>query len=502
VTAAANRVLSTTTVQIGAKSLHLIVNIISTLAIVHYLAPGDFGSYTLAVTTTMLFGLIADGGLIRLAIREVMQDKATIDSVAGSLAVVRAGLALIAGLCVQLVLFLLSASSAVHIGSAVLSLGYVIEGLLVVMVLPFHTQHRQDLDVGVRLFGECVETLTLLVMIAAGVGLVPLFAAPVVGGVAAVALGTYFSRCRFLLRPQVNVTMVRTFWAEAVPLIPAIVIGVAAIRLDSFVIAWLRPDRELGLYGAAHQPIEYAFLATAVVISVSFPPLAASWGIDREQFGAIYRNTITVLTTLTLLAPILVLFVGEPMINLAYGSEYIDSYGVMLLLSWAVPLMTISGWNAVVLLGGGRQRTTLAYDSCALVLAAIALPLLVRSRGIRGAAVGTLLVLVTVCVVSTVLVTRQLAVRVHATQLIPALGCTVALLVGWAAQSVGLAWPVVGVVVAAMHLGCTTLLGGLPLRAWARSVTTANVTDPVIDPVIDLVELNAPRELSSTGVLR
>ncbi len=479
--------------------MHLLVNIVSTLAIVHYLDPGDFGSYTLAISTTMLFGLIADGGLIRLAIREVMQNKVTLDTAAGSLAVVRIGLAFVAGAFVQLVLLALGASSAVHIGAAVLSLGYLIEGFLVVMVLPFHTRQRQHLDVGVRLFGECIETAALLVLIVSGAGLVYLFAAPIIGGVAAVSLGTYFSRSRFFLRPRVQADVVRAFCREAVPVIPAIVIGVAAIRLDGFVLAWLRSDRELGLYGAAHQPVEYAFLATAVIMSVSFPALSAAWNIDRNRFAMIHRNTLTMLITVTLLPPVLLPFVGKPIIEVAYGSDYLDAYGVMLLLSWAIPLMTISGWNALVLLSARRQRTTLAYDSGALVLALVLLPLLVTSGGMRGAATGTLLILGAVCLVSTTVIARHLSVYLHASQVAPIVSAGGALAAGWILQLWKTPWPAVGAAVIATHLIASTLLGGLPVRAWALSVGSLPTLAGEPELLVDLVDHDPARTLTLTG---
>jgi len=43
--------------QMSAKGLHFVLNIISTLAIIHYLDPGAYGQYVLVLTSTMLIGL-------------------------------------------------------------------------------------------------------------------------------------------------------------------------------------------------------------------------------------------------------------------------------------------------------------------------------------------------------------------------------------------------------------------------------------------------------------
>ena len=69
--------------------------------------------------------------------------------------------------------------------------------------------------------------------------------------------------------------------------------------------------------------------------------------------------------------------------------------------------MTLNGWQAFVLLGGGQQRVTLFYNLGALVVAAVACSILIRAYGMNGAALATL------CTAVFVLTCSTLAIRKH-----------------------------------------------------------------------------------------
>ena len=127
--------LGSAVAQLVGRLVHLIVNVASGLAVIRYLDPPQYGDYVV-VTTVMLAGLLANSGLAKLAIREVAQGTVSERSAIGSVAVLR---------------LVLSAAA-----------------LLISQLL------SQGLDIGVRLFGEVVETASLLLMTAANVAFLAL----------------------------------------------------------------------------------------------------------------------------------------------------------------------------------------------------------------------------------------------------------------------------------------------------------------------------------------
>lgn len=395
--------------QVVAKALHLALNVVSSLAIVRYLAPDSYGTFVLVLTVTTLVGVVADFGLPKLAVREMVRPDEDSDAVLGTLIALRLGLAFVAVGGIQVVLAAFRQGPEAHLAAAVASLVIVVEAVLGILVAIFHVHLVQQYEAVIRTVGEAVETALLLVLIAQGAPLPWLFAPPVAGVLAALVLAWSLARRRFGARPRVVTSRVRPLLLEALPLGPALIVGVVYLKLDSFVVGALRPSADLGLYGAAYQPIEYLFLATGVLINVLFPLLARAWSSGSpERFLALYRRGAELLVVLTGLVPALMLVVAGPLVELAFGSAYAGAASPLQVLAFALVFMTVNAWQSLVLLSGGHQRVTLIYNTVTLVPAVIGCVVLVHAIGMVGAAVAALVTSVFVFVVSTVAVRRTM----------------------------------------------------------------------------------------------
>jgi O-antigen/teichoic acid export membrane protein len=386
----ARGVAVSTSSQLGAKALHLVLNVVSTLAIIRYLAPDAFGSYVLVLTTTLLVGLFADFGLAKLAVREIARDGADEHEILGTVIGARLALAVVAMALTQLVLLGLRVGGEVHAAAAVASLLYFGDAVLAVVVV-FHVRIRQHYEALIRVSMELFETVLLLFLIARGAALPMLFVPPVAATALGALAAVLVARRSFGTRLRFAPHRLRHLLREALPVGPALLIGVIYLKLDGLLLAVLRPTREVGLYGSAYQPIEYLFLGSAVVINVVFPLLAKAHGDgDPARFETLYRRGTETLVAGTLVVPMVFLFVATPLLTLLYGADYVEAATPLRLLALALVLMTVNGWQSFVLLAGGHQRTTLHYNLAALALAVVLCVTLIPALGMVGAAVATI----------------------------------------------------------------------------------------------------------------
>lgn len=377
--------------QLGAKVLHLGLNVVSTIAIVRYLAPEAYGTYVLVLTVTTLAGVLADFGLPKLAVREMVRPGADPDAVAGTIIWVRLALAVAAAVGVQAVLLLFQQPPAAHVAAAVASLVVFAEAVFGVLVVVFQIHLAQHYEAALRVLAEALETALVLLLIAQGASLPWLFLPPVLGLVVALLLASVFSRGRFHLRPRMSRAYLRPVLREAVSVGPALLVGVLYLKLDSLLVAGLRTPEELGLYGAAYQPIEYLFLGTAVVMNVVFPLLATAWtAAQRDRFLTLYRRGTELLVAVTVVVPAVAVVTAPALVEVAFGSAYADAAAPLRVLSLAIVLMTVNAWQSLVLLSGGHQVVTLVYNLVALVIATVLCVALLPLVGITGAAWATL----------------------------------------------------------------------------------------------------------------
>ena len=472
----AARVLASTAGQIAAKGLHLAINIVSTLIVLRYLAPRDYGKYTLALTTALLLGLVADGGLARVAIREVAQKRIGLDNIAGALLGLRIGLSFAAAACAQGFLAILGASGTVRLGAFTLALVYLLDACFVGFALPFHVNLRQEYDTGLRLGGEAIETLVLIWLVASRSSVAALFLAPVAGATASATAAIAIAMTRFGLRPTWDPKAFIVLARAAATVIPSVAIGVAALRAGSFYVARLTTERDTGLFNAALQPVEYAFLATAVVVHVAYPQLAASWPSDLPMMRSIHLHTTQLLITLTLFVPVATTFASAALVKTVFGDPYRDAAPLLVLHAWTLPLMIIAGWNALVLLAAGKQRATLKYDSCALGLTVLAQPVLIGRWGTKGACVATLLVIGSVAVTSSWVVASRLSLTPDRSVAKPFVAAFVGVALGWvvyASGEGGSRWAPASALATLTFVTCSARAKGFQLRAWATAVSGA-----------------------------
>ena len=428
--------------QGAARVLHLLLNIASTLIIIRYLAPSSYGNYVLVLTVSMLVGLLADFGLTKLATREVSQDLTSENEVLGTVLLARFCLAVLCIGLLQLVLFGLGVSATLHEAGFVASVMYLGNAVMVSMVV-FYVRIKQQYEAIIQVGMELFETAFILVLVIRRASLPELFVPPTVATVLGALVAVFLVRRRFGVRFHVALGRVPHLLKEALPLGPALMISVCYLKLDALMLVILRTPREVGLYGSAYQPIEYIFLAAAVVVNVAFPLVAAAYAAgDHERFSSLYRRGSEVLVAAMLFVPVMLSLVAVPLVDKVYGSAYRDAAEPLQVLAITLVLMTLNGWQAFVLLGGGHQRATLGYNIAALGVAALGCLILINAYGMEGAALATLCTSAFVLVCSTLAVRRHFDIHLAMAPMVRILAAAGALwVVLWILQRVGTPWP-------------------------------------------------------------
>lgn len=396
----ARGVAISTGAQLGARGIHFLLNVVSSLALIRYLSPEGYGELVLVYTMTSLIGLISDFGLFKLAVREASRDGDAEGRVIGTTVVARLLLSLLAAGATQIFLAVMGATSEIRLAAGVFSLMFVTEALLTVVV-SFHIRLEQQYEAFVRVAGELIETILILWLISRGAGLVPIVAAPVIGGLVAVSAAWLLATRRAGIRPAFGFGQLKYLLREALPIGPALIIAAIYLKLGAFGLILLRPTREVGLFGAAFQPIEYLLLASAVLINVLFPVLVRYEKSDKAKFVHTYQRGAEALVAALLPTAVLLTASGPAIVRFAFGADYLEAASPLVVLAWALPLLVISVWNGFLLLALDRQIITFRYQAVALAAGLAAHAVLIPTLGLVGAALGTLATALVVSTLST-----------------------------------------------------------------------------------------------------
>lgn len=448
------KVVVSTTTQLAAKVLHLAFNVVSTLAIVRYLAPSEYGVYVLVLTVTAVVGLVADFGLPKVAVRDITGSGADENEVVGTIVALRLALA-VGGLAVtELVLLAMGQPGRALLAAAVASLVFLSEAVLAALVVCFQVRLVQQVEALIRTGTEALETAAILVLVALNAGLVWLFVPPVAGTALGAALAFAVARGRYAVRPRFAPARAGGLLREALPIAPALLISMLYRKLDGLSLAVFRPSREVGLYGSAAQPVEYYFLTTALFMNVMFPLLSRAYGHgEQATFRRLYRRGAEVLVAVTLIVPVALLFTAGGLVRQVYGADYAGAATPLLLLSVAMVLLVVAVWQSLALLVAGHQRVTVSYNAAALLVAAVLCVLLVRDLGLLGAGLTAVGTAAFVAAASALTVRRRLGVWPDARGLarVLAAGGVTCAVTGVLAAAVTLPWSVLAAVAIAVY---------------------------------------------------
>lgn len=404
--------------QMIGKAIHLVLNVVASIALIRYLQPDGYGEYVFVFSFAALFGLVSDFGLAKVAVRDMVREPRSAGAVLGTAIAGRLILAAISFVAAQIVLVVLGVSAELRMAIAIVSLLFITEAMLSVTAV-FQMRLAMQYEALVSVVIQAVDTALILVLISAGAGLFVIVAAPVASGLVGIAVAYTIARRRFLVRLSVELSRLPQLLIEAAPVGLTLVLAVIYLRIDSVLLGLLAGPHDVGLYGAAFKPIEYLLLASAIVINTLFPLLARWYRRDAERFASLYWRGTDVLLAFALPIPIILIAFAEPIVATFYAPSFLPAALPLRLLGIALVLMILSAWQGFALLAAGRQRVTVAYDVVGLALNLTLNFVLIPRFGYVGAAIAALGTAAFVNVAASLLTWRLLPVHRGGPRLVP-----------------------------------------------------------------------------------
>ena len=387
-------------VRLAAEVASRLLLFATTLLLSRWLGPTDYGLFAKLSAYALLLAEAGELGLQVLASRALVAGSVSLRSLvrarlvlAGLVALVAAAAVFLAPLAWRLL------GDAGTAGPRAPSVGRLL-GLLVAwfalsgwgefLGVALRCRRARRLEALVLLALRAAALALTVAALLAGAGLGGAALGLAVSPVPAIALGAWLvHRTPAAPAPEASAAAVLR---QSAPLAVYAALLLLSPRVEFFVLTFLRPDREVGLFAAALLPVWFLAMVPGAITAGAMPALTRE-ALDAGRADEVRRRTSGTLALLGVAAAVGLALLASPVALLLVQSgasveDYAGAAAPLRIMAAAVPALFLNALVAAALNAGGRAgwlpRLILARVLAAFALAAVLVPRL----GGTGAAAG------------------------------------------------------------------------------------------------------------------
>ena len=163
------------------------------------------------------------------------------------------------------------------------------------------------------------------------------------------------------------------------------------VNVDKIMINQMIDDASVGFYSVAISCSGMTGFIFSAVIN-SFRPVIFSHRTDNniERFELNLKRLYCIVIYLSLAQSVVVSIFSKEIVSILYGSQYIDSIGVLKLLVWYTTFSYLGSVRNIWILSENKQKYLLVLNSVGAVVNIILNAVLIPRIGITGAALASL----------------------------------------------------------------------------------------------------------------
>jgi len=290
------RLATNSIVQIAGNALASAVGFFTFVAATRGLGPALYGDYVVALAFMFVPVVLADLGISTVVLREISaRPERTQDAMSSSLPlralVSTAAVVLATGIGLNLP-FSEDTLVAIVIGA----FGAVAALLNLAVVPVLQSQLRMPWAVVANVVGRVVTLALTFAALELDLGIAGVAWANTLGLIGTLLISVVAVTRLISLRPVVDVVEWGRLLRGSVVLGIAIGLSQVYFRVDTLLLAFIRPEVEVGLYGAAYKFLELAELVMFAIILSLFPALSRFIATDDQRLhGLVQRGLDTLL---------------------------------------------------------------------------------------------------------------------------------------------------------------------------------------------------------------
>ena len=176
----------------------------------------------------------------------------------------------------------------------------------------------------------------------------------------------------------------------SLPLMLSSLMNSILARLDTLMLGYFRSAQEVGIYNAAIPTSQMLYIVTGSLGALLLPVLTELYAKNqREELRAVYKTVVKWAVYLNLPVFLIIALFSHQVLNIMFGSEYVDGYLALSILSIGFFAGTFSFGASSLLTMDKKTHAIFLASFISSILNFILNFLLIPTYGITGAAIAT-----------------------------------------------------------------------------------------------------------------
>jgi O-antigen/teichoic acid export membrane protein/glycosyltransferase involved in cell wall biosynthesis len=402
------RLAANSIVQIGGSALAAAISFFTFAAMTRGLGPDSYGAYVAATSFLFLPIVLSDFGLATTVLRDISARPEDTEAIMRRSVPLRALLSAGAVTAMVLLGLVIPFEEQTKLAVLIWSIGAWATLMNVALLPVLQAQLRMQWAVAANVAGRATSLALTLAALSAGLGFAGVVWAQVIGVAVTFLVDLVVVRRLVPLLPVVDFP----YWKQVVrgSLVIGLAIGLGQVffKVDGVILALVRPEEEVGFYGAAYKFLELSDLIVAAIALSVFPTLTHYAATGHQGFRPLVQRSFDVLLSIATLVSLVFLLFPEDLITLTSGREFTAGADALRLLAPYPMLFFVNALIWRVLIAQGQDRALLGIAVVVLGLNIVLNVALLPPYGFRAAAVTAVASeVVSITIATTVLRRRQ-----------------------------------------------------------------------------------------------
>lgn len=383
------RIVKNAILGIAASVIGGLVYLATVLTIAHKVSVVEFGKYSFVLAFGMFFQLVADAGLPRMMIREIVKDPEKVGHLLGASAaliwVVSLGVCLLVALLVPFLRY----GTDVKIAALIMSFATLatFHGAGYCAVL------RAFEDNELNYIGFILQKILLLVFVLAAIhfhlGLIGFVSAHLLSNIVLwnfyhLVVAKFYTRCKL----QIDLPLWKALLVSALPMGGGVMLRQLALQLDILVLTWMTNLTTVGLFSGPYR-LSMALRTVPQTLSLPLYPLYSRTAhLSPARFTEAYRQSLKFFTLIAI--PFAAFFVAwaQPILRLALGDKFLPALPAMQLLGLGLVPFFLSTMFQYLFAALDEQKKFLLSTCLGSTLRIVLLVLLIPKFGFVGPSIA------------------------------------------------------------------------------------------------------------------